>query len=223
MFRPKSAFAYHNVDRAPIPKDTPLGRLLAQPTTLAVERTYSLTGHGQTVPRVDAALWETTPNGVARVPFLGPDISPPNAGHTAPERAHAIFQAMAENMSALVLDAHKSFQGPPLRPAQRMRVFLMAEGWVLADDDADLNTPGFSEWEAAFTEDITDADGHQRMTDQMDWPRFCIPALPRPTSAHDALAQQGAAERLIVRTLNIHKAAGFDTLEHLDWTATPAR
>lgn len=223
MFRPKVAFAYHTVDRAPIPSDTPLGQLLAKPTVLAVERTYSLTGHGQTLPRVDVALWTVTPEGGQRTPFLGPDISPPNAGTIASDLAHAMFQAMAENLHHFALDAETRFQGPPLKQAKRIRVFLMAEGWVLADDDADLNVAGFGEWESAFTEDITDTDGHQRMTDQMDWARFCIPVLPRPTSAHDALAQHSVAERLIARTIAIHKAIGFDILEHLDWTATPAR
>lgn len=223
MFRPKVALAYHTVDRAPIPGDTPLGQLLTKPTVLALERTYSLEGHGQAVPRVDAALWTATPERAKRIPFLGPDISPPNAGYMAGDLAHAVFQAMAENLYTLVKEMEERFQGEPLRPAKRMRVFLMAEGWVLADDDADLNVAGFDEWESAFTEDITDADGHQRMTDQMDWSRFCIPVLPRPTSAHDALAQQGVAEQLIARTMAIHKAIGLDTLEHLDWTATPAR
>jgi hypothetical protein len=214
---PTTAFTALRVQRGqPAAPDTALGRLLRDPKVLAFEQMYHIPANGDPVPMADVGLWMDIAGGAEWIPILSTRNTTPWLGN--PETAQAVVEAMSTDLKEIVAKADDRIGITEGGYTGNVRVLFMADGWVLADGDADTNAINLIEWVGMVEHNDADAEELQEATDGVDWPRFCLPFLPKPTSAHDALAQQAAAERMVTTALTIQRNNGVPALSRLGWT-----
>lgn len=223
MTHPTATVLYHTTSHLPASPHTPLGRLLRAPGVIALERTYHLDDQGRATPLFEATLWTRDARGrLDHTPVLDAGDAPSDVTNLDADVAHALLEALAAKIGRMVEIGDTEMSITEGGYYGGMRVLFTADGWILIDREAETNTVNFMEWEGVVTDDVATPEERQEATDNVDWTRFCLPMLPKPASAHAALAQTDIARGMVTIAHAVHAYAGLAQLNQIDWAVAPA-
>lgn len=222
MTRPNASLYYRTTNAQPVGVDTPLGRLLRTPGVVTVEHLYHIDERGRANGVLDCTLWtRNAQSGLQPFAVIEQGGTAQGVAAMRPEVAHGVLQVLATNLCGTIESANLRMAAADSGYTGCIRALFTSDGWILIDSEAGTNAVNFPEWEDCVTSQHTSDEERQEATDNVDWPRFGMLVLPKPASAHEALALQAVAERMAETAMEIHAAQGLALLNQNDWTVAP--